>query len=394
MLVCCSHTYSSPRLEELPGPRESIAPFPGIRTLLSPDVPLHVIWTHGMCKHNDDWVKDRVHLIAVGIGLSTDPNIGSSTPIGIPNPYGRQAYMRMVTFNPPEGRFDITFIVWSPLTEDYKARLDFDAIPKMGAPNDPNLTFPYKRAKLNDALKTGLLNNCLTDAVVYLGPNGDPIRNAMDEGVCLALGGTFQSRRCEFSATDDKSPRLFVTESLGSKFLFDAVVRLANRSDRDPRAAAALASRLESLKAVYMAANQIPLLDQATVGGDGIASAAMGDRRRAYRSSLADFLALRRLRRPEIMPESLPQGIPIITFVDPNDLLTYRLLPDTLGEAGDRTINLIVSNDWTYLGYVERPDNAHCGYSWNPYVVGMIVNGYNGKLAVAPLASATKSCLG
>jgi hypothetical protein len=41
-----------------------------------------------------------------------------------------------------------------------------------------------------------------------------------------------------------------------------------------------------------------------------------------------------------------------------------------------RVINVLVSNDTTYFGYLERPDTAHCGYPWNPHVFGMLARGY------------------
>jgi hypothetical protein len=68
----------------------------------------------------------------------------------------------------------------------------------------------------------------------------------------------------------------------------------------------------------------------------------------------------------------------MVAFTDPNDLLSYRIVPAHLfGDAKDfRFVNVIVSNDTTYFGYVERPDIAHCGYAWNPHVLAMIANGY------------------
>ena len=73
-------------------------------------------------------------------------------------------------------------------------------------------------------------------------------------------------------------------------------------------------------------------------------------------------------------------------FSDPNDLLTYRLLPTMLDVEGAELVNVTVSNDSTYLGFVERPDNAHCGYASNRYVIGLIANGYHagGPIPAAP----------
>ena len=74
----------------------------------------------------------------------------------------------------------------------------------------------------------------------------------------------------------------------------------------------------------------------------------------------------------------------VVAFSDPNDLLSYRIIAGHL--AGDlkdfRVVNVIVSNDTTYFKYVERPDTAHCGYTWNPYVFGMIARGYDAGKAL------------
>jgi hypothetical protein len=58
--------------------------------------------------------------------------------------------------------------------------------------------------------------------------------------------------------------------------------------------------------------------------------------------------------------------IQIVAFTDPNDLLSYRLTPEAVGNDGVQMANVIVSNAPTYLGFLERPDTAHCGYAGNP----------------------------
>src|SRR5260370_40733732 len=70
--------------------------------------------------------------------------------------------------------------------------------------------------------------------------------------------------------------------------------------------------------------------------------------------------------------------MPVVAFSDPNDLLSYRIVPAHLAEdlKEFRVINVLVSNDTTYFGYLERPDTAHCGYPWNPHVFGMLARGY------------------
>lgn len=71
------------------------------------------------------------------------------------------------------------------MTRHFKRTLDFDA-----PGSDRATSFAYQRASLNGALKTELVNDCLSDAVVYSGQHGDPIRAAMKLAVCHELGGT------------------------------------------------------------------------------------------------------------------------------------------------------------------------------------------------------------
>ena len=54
----------------------------------------------------------------------------------------------------------------------------------------------------------------------------------------------------------------------------------------------------------------------------------------------------------------------IVNFTDPNDLLGYKLTEEFIKDEDQelaRTINVIVSNYDTWVGFLERPDYAHCG---------------------------------
>jgi hypothetical protein len=140
---------------------------------------------------------------------------------------------------------------------------------------------------------------------------------------------------------------------------------------------------------IFMVANQIPILDQANPPLlTGLPSPVEG-RHEPSVNALLTILADAQQRTAPIRKPT------IVAFSDPNDLLSYRLLSANLDTADARLINVIVSNDDTLAGYVERPDNAHCGYAWNPYVIGMIVNGYNGARPFSKVPGVTSnSCLG
>ena len=109
----------------------------------------------------------------------------------------------------------MTFLTWSALTTPYKAALEYDHSKHHGG--------DFPRATLNRELKRGLINDCMTDVVVYGGPNGVNIRHAAQEAVCDAMGGRVEGTTCNVPPGASPTALAFVTESLGSKMLFDAI---------------------------------------------------------------------------------------------------------------------------------------------------------------------------
>ena len=132
-----------------------------------------------------------------------------------------------------------------------------------------------------------------------------------------------------------------------------------------------------------MLSNQVPLLDSA---GSVAVNDALEGAPPNIQTSAGDMFGLLSRARGLALPASGPMTV--VAFSDPNDLLSYRIIPARLGEDMKefRVINVLVSNDTTYFGYVERPDTAHCGYPWNPYVFGMLARGYQAGKALPSVA--------
>ena len=266
----------------------------------------------------------------------------------------------------------VDFLLWSPLTDTIKERLDFDA-PK----DDPNRMgeFPYERAKLNNQLKLDLLNDCLADVAIYLGPNGEPIRRAMRQTLCNTLGGQYvevdsPKDWCDLSSGPNGQV-VFVTESLGSKLLFDALRDLldekykkweeAESDDQKERTKKELRTVVEAVRTThFMISNQIPILD---LGGD------------LWFHKIPDIFSEKDIHGDGKDSQSL-----VVSFTDPNDLLSYRLLPTHMRHSDEfvtnRLVNVLVSNANTYFDIFEHPLYAHSGYELNPYIVGLIVRGF------------------
>jgi hypothetical protein len=174
-----------------------------------------------------------------------------------------------------------------------------------------------------------------------------------------------------------------VTESLGSKLLFDAIMEVWTVAEKsaDKTAVDRVAKGLANTKMMYMVANQLPLLDAAgteTTGALWDASPRQPAARGNTRNVFDLFSRARRTAAQTIEPMTM------VAFSDPNDLLSYRIVPGHLaGNLKDfRIVNVIVSNDKTYFDFVERPDTAHCGYTWNPHVLGLLAKGYDAGKAL------------
>jgi len=320
-----------------------------------------VLWTHGMCTHPPSWIDDRLRRLVEAVG-------GTAETVSVRAVGSHGASLRTERISTRGKTIEVMFLSWSPLTASYKAALAYDGSTIDGA---------GVRATLNRELKGGLVNDCLTDVVVYGGPNGNNIRQAMNDAVCEALGGRFDGNECDVPAGASPAALALVTESLGSKLLCDAVLHIWNAANNsaDKTAVRRLANSLAAAKVMYMLSNQVPLLDAAgSVAMDRTLEPASAPPK--MHTSAGDVFGLLSRARRLALPASGPMTV--VAFSDPNDLLSYRIVPAHLAEdlKEFRVINVLVSNDTTYFGYLERPDTAHCGYPWNPHVFGMLAKGY------------------
>jgi hypothetical protein len=385
-------------------------------------LPPRVLWTHGMCTPSDGtqpgspytwWqVRTRDLLAAYpGASQSGGPTITSLSQGG--------AQLIKETLNVParvagaSRTMELWFFDWSPLTRPFKARAIGDIESGKGNP------YKYDRATLNKALKQGLIKDCFVDVVVYLGRNGDHIRSDAQLAVCDLLDGTFDPATGCAGASGARFTAL-ISESLGSTVLFDAFrslrldyvtarkssvdrlmaiapklqavarilkgapakpnpalntynANMANANEAMGRArtnSANISVAMGSLTNFYMLANQLPLLNfsgAADVPLDEFVASAMEKRK----------------------PGEGAAALTVVAFVDPNDLLSFRLVPRT--DRG-RVIDFVVSNADTYLGYAELPTTAHCGYVRNGYVMHAIVFGYAGGTAKSGAVDDSEKC--
>ena len=164
------------------------------------------------------------------------------------------------------------------------------------------------RRKYNGQLKDKLVNYGFSDAVLYLGPAGEQIRNAVRGAMCSAAldasGFGFKEQGSKVNHIDicqiaalreiETDPFAFVTESLGSKIAFD-IMRDAMTDGRGN-----VYDDMIKGTQFFMLANQVPLL------------------------SLSDISETDRMIPEPYTDEERPT---IIAMSEINDFLTYELVP-------------------------------------------------------------------
>lgn len=366
ILLACTTPFKVPVFESRP---PKMTQFPGITQLVAagPNRELDVLMVHGMCTHNQVWAVDAITRLNATVKGSGKPEI-------VPYPIqGTETTLYQSTLNVDGGTVRISALVWSPVTTPLKNQLCYDQTNKSSSckqAGHEKPSYPYKRASLNRALKDDLLNDCLADAIIYQGKSRDAINEQVQKAILAALAAPnarMAGENLAKAAAEATTPLVFITESLGSKVTFDAIYKLVKSRDANIRAAGL--RTIERTTQVFMGANQLPILALAdqTLDGTTMARADCND----YPvDPLAALLDLKKSRGPGVAMVT-PR---VVAFTDPNDLLSFILVPAKQVATYD-VVDVIVSNKTTYFGFLERPDSAHTGYRENPLVLQLIACG-------------------
>jgi hypothetical protein len=345
--------------------------FSGIGSLLEKNATVDVLLVHGMCTHDAEWAKTAVQNIQSALGLSGEIRLHES-PVE-----GTDVLLYQQTLQSSRSSLRVNAIVWSPLTTPLKAQLCYDQTKKSptckkveGVP-----PYPYRRATLNRVLKDTILNDCLSDAIVYQGKSRDEINRQMQEAVLEAVatsGGQPKSgsKVAAAAAVPQSVPLVVVSESLGSKVAFDALYKLVTK----PATAAAGTKTWDRVTQIFMGANQLPILALGDTDLNGTVS--FDKQSEGYPQDPIGALTAARKSIMSLVDGAAPKLPQVVAFTDPNDLLSYILAPSPhAASAGYPVVDAIVSNDKTYLGLVELPTTAHMGYRENDAVRRLIACG-------------------
>lgn len=277
-----------------------------------------------------------------------------------------------------QGTVRFTALIWSPLTAQLKEQLAYDNTGTATDCSAPGECKP-RRASLNGALKDGLLNDCLSDAMIYQGASRPVIRQKMANAIAQVLEDSQTQAR---GAGLTPGSFVLVSDSLGSKVSFDALEQMLGPQAPPPQRSVG-ESALDRLALVFMQANQMPIL--------GLADQVIAqDKGRPVQPQPEADAMLRLLRVKADQPDaaarpsasrgtSVASKMGLVAFTDPNDLLSYRLLPSRYAVPGIDVSDVLVSNDRTYLGLLELPNTAHTDYRLNQDVTRLIACGSIGS---------------
>ncbi|MCV6610778.1 MAG: hypothetical protein OIF55_08425 [Amphritea sp.] len=295
-----------------------------------------------MCDHNSGWAADKVDSISERLGLQKTEIDGDLT--GRDNIFAERYKRVSENFT-----LNIYALNYSSALQPYKINL-------------PDQSY-QKRGRFNALGKDVLMNQCLSDVTLYLGREGERIRNNMRH----LLDDILQQAQ----PSPDK-PVYLLSESLGSKVLRDTLYCKETDGNKTTLSAAERINTLQQSKTIFLVSNQLPLLNFSdgasgctvhpqlmalySLESDGLQNQVKGD--------LSDIFRLFR------KPSKAVKGPDIVAFTDPNDLLSYPIDPTDYNDLD--VMNVFVSNANTWLTLVENPLTAHTGYLDNEDVLDLI----------------------
>jgi hypothetical protein len=235
------------------------------------------------------------------------------------------------------------------------------------------------RVYVNRWLKK-FVNRQLGDPVIYLGAYGDSIRQVAAEGL---------SKIAAVDGTNEDNPYAIISDSLGSRIVFDTLNCVLDPSDRAACEAPRISARRipggtmklqrfsDNTVQVFMNANQLPFLAMGSV-----TAPEKGE-------TETDWLKRFPCNTPmlPVKSQKKPQAVQVVAFTDSNDALSYHLTRrfrahcSDLAGAGQslvRFINVRISNaKWNYLFVLADPYKAHSdGFRENDAAIRLLVHGH------------------
>lgn len=375
LLTGCATTYREPVFASSSRALPEDIRFPGVVEEVQANRPLDVLVVHGMCTHDEKWATDAAKALYGSLG--GDENAVKLKPSTVS---GSKIVLYQQPLDVGEGKIRLNVVVWSTLTTPLKKQLCFDQTERSSycTADDAPEPYPYKRASLNRLLKDWILNDCLSDALVYQGRARDEINMQMQAAIIQALStsetqvaGNPAEMARDLARQSKRLPLVVITDSLGSKVTFDAIFKMTqNKTDSNIQLAGQ--NTFDRIAQIFMRANQLPILALADQNLDG--TFAIPREANGYpEDPLGALIDARRKRSAAGAESRVPS---VVAFTDPNDLLSFILVQSPHRRRYDYpVVDVVLSNDFTYFGVAELPNNAHLGYTPNRRVKELIACG-------------------
>jgi hypothetical protein len=340
-----------------------------------PGDPVRLFIIHGITSQQNNYADTLVASVASRLALTIKSTVDQPYPVpGAVGYLGAPPEINLRTYRlyaGDEERLRVSALNWSPLTESIKQH-QFEA--------DDQLS----RASINAEIKTKVINDGLSDAVLFLGNYHWVMRRGVMIGLCAFLDGDLKGEDC-LPNGHSRAPVALISESLGSFMLLDAIERL-DRTTQLSETSAAGAPFFSRLRLFYMFANQVPQLELSELNGTPPSGTAVPPKSR-FRLffELVRKAHARRYGGAHFEGQLTPAGgqnpLAIVAFTDPNDLLSYELRstdvpPDV--QNSYQPANVLSPNEIAWFDLFADPLTAHTGYSSNEQVLDLVICGTAG----------------
>jgi hypothetical protein len=355
----------------------SVAPpaFNGLDTALKEtgsDGTLRVMIVHGMGNHLPGYSSTLMSALGSRLKLKLDSKSVQSYPLinnGVA--FGTNT---TGTYSGNGHKLKFYEVTWTPITEPVKERqFRYDN------------SFAPQRQIVNGALKSGLLDTSLADAVLYVGKYRTNMQYPIVEGVKMIVN--------DLDASKDRIA--IITFSLGSYMTTDTLRSLKNKEylagfGLRPEDVHQFAAQCDGF---YMLADQLPLLELSDLSEPGTTirmknmaaaavqpDAASGEKVQAavqHESPMQSFIDDHdQAKGIEAMNAQPHPRLQVVAFSDPNDLLSYALQKENYRGKDVNIVNvdLIIAKS-SYLGIVSNPLQAHSGWDKDCFALDLLAFG-------------------
>lgn len=353
--------------------------YKGIDENLEKNKVLKVLMIHGVGTHFPGYSRRIQENLANNIGLDVrsrvpknitllDPK-DSKTPIGnlqITYWQNRDRSKNMLFYE----------LTWSEITIPDKQIIAFDTREE----------YSKFRVPFNEMMKK-FLDNTLPDPLIYLVDKNNLILDSSNQAVCWMLKTSWnnipnnKAEVCNLSMYDgikdfDNENLLFITHSLGSKILMDSLIETADNvsnAEVTIRTNSPQKQLIKSLQnreiTIFMLANQLPILQ-------------IGHPLPKVHNQIDSYCS----PNGKNYQNRIFNGVNIVAFSDPNDILSYAIPQQFVDKYIDSRICPKVTNvsvnvapEISAFGVgIVNPISAHTDYDNSPKVIELIAKGtYN-----------------